>query len=424
MATAKATIRRQEKECRTLDNEAEQLRGRLAQAESELQRSGGGARIQELEARLEDGAQELSEKEDLVVEAWKKVDSINTELTKSKEKVEFLRTSDAEKKPGAQVENEDEELSASATPAAPANSFSTVTQQPPVVTQLSVCAQSPSKAEFRVTVSGAQEPCLCYGNPGCKDIQENVVAATFSCQVRCGRSPIGYFQDNDDEAVPLLSATQRSSTRSRDGTASEATSTTPLAGVMTRNRRTRSTSQTTGPGCEPVVHTKVATPKQRTLPMPHSAQVSAADKENVGETSRVDAAEKRKAQESPQIRPNTRTRKQVALGLSPFGRDSSNIRPRTESTTSSRARPQRVQQLKQQATVEKVVPARSAVPATAAAAAMASAPLPKTSGAPSGIAQKPASGVMTRSQRASAGKAKAAPKPEGKTDEQADCKMQ
>ncbi|KAL3213805.1 hypothetical protein MRX96_051593, partial [Rhipicephalus microplus] len=100
--------------------------------------------------------------------------------------------------------------------------------------------------------------------------------------------------------------------------------------------------------------------------------------------------------------------------------DSSNIRPRTESAAASRTRPQRVQQPRQHTTIEKAASARSTMPA--AAAATASAPSPKTSGAPSGGAPKPASGVLTRAQRASAGKAKAAPK--GKTDEQADCKMQ
>ncbi|KAL3198642.1 hypothetical protein MRX96_044366 [Rhipicephalus microplus] len=88
---------------------------------------------------------------------------------------------------------------------------------------------------------------------------------------------------------------------------------------MTRNRRTRSASRAAGTGSEPVVHAKVATPKQRTLPVSHP-QVSAEDKENIGDASRVDAAEKRKTQQSPQVHPNTRTRKQLALGLSPFGR--------------------------------------------------------------------------------------------------------
>ncbi|KAL1472009.1 hypothetical protein MTO96_023316 [Rhipicephalus appendiculatus] len=366
---------------------------RLAQAESELQRSGGGVRIQELEATLEDVRRELSEKEDLVVEAWKKVDSINTDLTKHKEKVEFLRTR-------------------------------MLTQQPPVVTQLSVCAQSPSKAEFRVTVSALRSPASATGTPAAKIFKRTLSQPPSAAKSSAGILPSATSKTKTTKRSLFSQPRSRSpSTRSRGGTVNEATSTTSLEGAMTRNRRTRSSSRTSGPGSEPVVHTKVATPKQRTLPVPHS-QVSAADKENVGETSQADAAEKRKAQESPQIRPNTRTRKQLALGLSPFGRDSSNIRPRTESTMSSRARPQRVQQLKQQATVEKAAPARSAVPAAAAAAATASAPSPKTSGAPSGVALKSATGVMTRAQRASAGKAKTAPKAEGKTDEQGDCKMQ
>ncbi|KAH8021721.1 hypothetical protein HPB51_016385 [Rhipicephalus microplus] len=345
--------------------------------------------VHQLEATVEDVRRELSAKEDLVEEAWRKVDSINTELTKSKEKVEFLRTrmrtyrqriSELEKKPGAKVENEDEELGASA---APVNSVPAATQQPPVVTQLSVCAESPSKAEFCVTVSALRSPASATGTPAAKIFKRTLSQPRSAAKTSAGVLP---------SAISKTTVMKRS-------LFSQSSSSCQLVSVLLLARGSRCVT--------PIV----AGP---------AAQVSAEDKENIGDASRVDAAEKRKTQQSPQIHPNTRTWKQLALGLSPFGRDSSNIRPRTESAAASRTRPQRVQQPRQHATIEKAASARSTMPA--AATATASAPSPKASGAPSGGAPKPASGVLTRAQRASAGKAKAAPK--GKTDEQADCKMQ
>lgn len=41
---------------------------------------------------LEDVRRELSEKQDSVVEAWSKFDSVNAELARSKETVAWLRT--------------------------------------------------------------------------------------------------------------------------------------------------------------------------------------------------------------------------------------------------------------------------------------------------------------------------------------------
>lgn len=378
MATAKATMKRQNKEIRTLDHEAEQLRGRLAQAESELQRSGGsGLRIQELEMALEDVRRELSEKEEKVVEAWRKFDSVNSELTRSKENVAWLRSrmrtykkriSELEKT-GTQVEDEDKECSASATPAKPATSVPTAMQQAPIVTKLSVCAQSPSKAEFRMTVSALKSPASATGTPAAKIFKRTLSQPPSAAKSAAGTLPSASSRMTATKRS-LFSQSRRSpSTKPREGTVDKATSVTSVSGVVTRNRRALASSQTEAPGIEPAAHTKAATPKQRTM-----------------------------------------------------SNYSSNIRPRTESAASSRMRPQRVQLLKQQASAEKVAPSRSA--SSAAAAATASAPPAKTSVPLHGAATKPVAGVMTRSQRASAGSAKTAPKPENNTDEQANCKMQ
>ncbi|XP_065281675.1 centrosome-associated protein CEP250-like isoform X2 [Dermacentor albipictus] len=374
--TAKATIRRQEKERRGLDVEAEQLRGRLAQAEMELQQS-GGARIQELEMALEDVRKELSEKQESVVEAWSKFDSVNTELARSKETVAWLRThmrtykkriSELEKKPGARANDEDKEQGAGATPATPAESVPTVMQQPPVVTQLSVCAESPSKAEFRMTVSALRSPMSATGTPAAK-----LFKRTLSKPVSTTKSATDGLPSATSKTTTMKRSlfsqprTHSPSAKPREAAVKEEPSATSVSGVMTRNRRATTASQT-GLGRESALHSKIATPKQRTVP-----------------------------------------------------NYSSNIRPRTESTTSSRGRSQRVQQLKQQATVEKTAPARSASPPASAAA---TAPLPKTSAPPRRTAAKPAAGVMTRSQRASAGTSKSTTAPESKEEEQADCKMQ
>ncbi|XP_075552036.1 uncharacterized protein LOC142585286 isoform X2 [Dermacentor variabilis] len=376
IATAKATIKRQEKERRALDAEAEQLRGRLAQAEMELQQS-GGPRVQELEMALEDLRRELSEKQESVVEAWSKFDSVNAELARSKESVAWLRThmrtykkriSELEKKPSGHVDDEDKEQGPGATPATPAKSVPTVMQQPPIVTQLSVCAESPSKAEFRMTVSALRSPMSVTGTPAAK-----LFKRTLSKPVSTTKSATDGLPSATSKTTTMKRSlfsqprTHSPSAKPREATVKEAPSATSVSGVMTRNRRATTASQT-GLGRESALRSKIATPKQRTVP-----------------------------------------------------NYSSNIRPRTESTTSSRGRSQRVQQLKQQATVEKTAPARSASPPAAAAAA---APLPKTSAPPRGAARKPATGVMTRSQRASAGTAESTPKSERKEEEQADCKMQ
>ncbi|XP_077487831.1 uncharacterized protein LOC144098817 isoform X1 [Amblyomma americanum] len=452
-ATAKATIKRQEREWRVLAAETEKLRNKLAQTEAELQQQCGGAqRVQELETALEDLRRELTETQENSIDAWNRVSSLRAELEKSKESVAWLRTrmriyktriSELEK-PGPATNNKDEceGVSDIATPATPSKSG--VPLHTPVVTQLSVHAQSPNRAEFCMTVSACRDGKSASGTPAAKLFKRTLSkppsatkcpedrlasAASRTATVATKRS---LFSQTSRAQPPKPQEAQASSSRGAPSSAS-------TSGVMTRNRRATASSSRIGLVQEQAAGAKTATPtQQRGVPHSSSAQASIADKENIVEGRRAEVTLKRKQLESPQMRPNTRRSKQSAIGMSPFGRDSSNIRTRTGSGVDTRKRLQRHQQQEQQPQAEKAVPVQSAstaaAPPCAKKAPASSAAPPCAKKAPAGSAAPPcakkapassaapkaAGGVMTRS-RASAGADK--PKPESEEAE-ADCNLQ
>ncbi|XP_077540470.1 uncharacterized protein LOC144152850 isoform X1 [Haemaphysalis longicornis] len=431
-ATALAGMRNQEREWRTLDAENARLRDDLAQAKTQLDQLGGPQRIQELEAEVEVLQQQLSEKRDSAVEAWNKVSAFKKELEQKKVTVDWLRSrmrvykkriSEMEKKPDGKMDGEDDDSNDAPpgrfTPSTPADAAPDLPHGP-VVTKLSVTTQSPSKTEFCVTVSAAKNPNSAPGTPAAKLFKASSSLARPSPVVKqavMGTEATKAFKTSGattKRTLFLQTGRGHQSTPVQEIKTSISSSIPPPSPVGVRTRRAAASTSQSNLCREPAPRTKSATPKQSRPHNSCSVQMSVADKENVGQAPQhPDAKPKLKPQEaSPCARPKTRRQRLLAVGLSPFGRDTSNIRPRGDSAAPTLTRPQRnlrqqqQQQMQPQPAAEQ--PSSSTHPTAPSATASSKA--------------AESEGVMTRSKRASAGTTKdAAPKRAPKED---NCKQQ